>query len=91
MKYAWIAEHRDWFPIAVMCDVLRVSTSGYYASRDRTPGPRAQRQERIQQVVQQVHAESYGSMAAARSPRCWKPALTWSRRAATPWPLRCGN
>jgi putative transposase len=60
VKYAWIAQHRDSFPIAVMCDVLRVSTSGYYASRDRTPGPRAQRQERIQQAVQQVHAESYG-------------------------------
>lgn len=60
MKYAWIAQHRDSFPIAVMCDVLRVSTSGYYASQDRMPSPRAQRQERIQQAVQQVHAESHG-------------------------------
>ena len=60
MKYAWIAQHRDSFPSAVMCDVLRVSTSGYYASRDRMPSPRAQRQERIQQAVQQVHAESHG-------------------------------
>jgi len=60
VKYAWIAQHRDSFPIAVMCDVLRVSTSGYYASVDRMPGPRAQRQERIQQAVQQVHAESHG-------------------------------
>jgi len=40
--------------------VLRVSTSGYYASLDRTPSRRAQRHERIQQAVQQVHAESYG-------------------------------
>jgi putative transposase len=60
VKYAWIAQHRDSFPIAVMCDVLRVSTSGYYASRDRTPSPRALRQGRIQQAVQQVHAESHG-------------------------------
>ena len=60
MKYAWIAEHRDSFPVAVMCQVLRVSTSGYYASLVRMPSPRAQRHERIQQAVQQVHAESYG-------------------------------
>ncbi len=60
MKYAWIAEYRDSFPVAVMCQVLRVSTSGYYASLDRTPSPRAKRHARIQQAVRQVHAESYG-------------------------------
>ena len=60
MKYAWIAHHRDSFPVSVMCEVLRVSTSGYYASLDRTPSPRAQRHERIRQAVQQVHAESHG-------------------------------
>ena len=60
MKYVWISKHRDSFPVAVMCHVLRVSTSGYYASLDRTPSRRAQRHERIQQAVQQVHAESYG-------------------------------
>lgn len=60
MKYAWIHEHRDLFPVAVMCDVLRASTSGYYDSLRRQPGPRAKRQQRIQQAVRQVHAESYG-------------------------------
>lgn len=60
MKYAWIHEHRDSFPIAAMCDVLRVSTSGYYDSLQREPGPRAERHQRIQQAVRQVHAESYG-------------------------------
>ena len=61
MKYAWIHEHRDSFPIAVMCDVLRVSTSGYYDSLERQPGPRAKRHVLIQQAVQQVHAESHGN------------------------------
>ena len=60
MKYVWITQHRDSFPVAVMCDVLRVSTSGYYASLDREPSPRAQRHERIQQAVQHVHVESFG-------------------------------
>jgi putative transposase len=60
VKYAWIHQHRDLFPTAIMCDVLHVSTSGYYDSLRRQPGPRAERQQRIQQAVRQVHAESHG-------------------------------
>jgi putative transposase len=69
MKYAWITQHGDSFPIAVMCDVLEVSTSGYYASVDRAPSPRAQRRARIDAAVRQVHAAShgvYGSVKIAR-------------------------
>jgi putative transposase len=60
VKYAWINQHRDSFPVAVMCDVLNVSPSGYYDSIDRAPSNRQKRHERIQQAVEQVHAESYG-------------------------------
>ncbi len=60
MKYAWIKEHRDSFPVAIMCDVLKVSTSGYYASLDRVPSKRAIRHERIKQSVAAVHAQSHG-------------------------------
>ncbi len=56
MKYAWITEHRDLFPIAVMCKVLEVSSSGYYDSIDRPPSAKAERHERIKQAVVQVHA-----------------------------------
>lgn len=69
MKYAWICEHRDSFPVTVMCQVLDVSSAGYYAWRDRPPSPRAQRHAQIQQAVQQVHAQShgiYGSYKVAR-------------------------
>lgn len=66
MKYAWIHEHRDSFPIIVMCDVLRVSTSGYYDSLQHEPGPRAQRHQRIQQAVRHVHAESHGIYGSAK-------------------------
>ncbi len=60
MKYAWITDHRDSFPVSAMCDVLDVSSSGYYDSIDRPPSARAERHERIKQAVRQVHAESYG-------------------------------
>jgi putative transposase len=61
VKYAWIQEHRDSFPIAVMCDVLQVSASGYYDSLTREPSPRQQRHARIQKAVQQAHAASHGN------------------------------
>jgi putative transposase len=60
VKYAWIREHRDSFPVAVLCDVLEVSASGYYAWLDRPASPRAQRHDRMQADVQLLHAESYG-------------------------------
>lgn len=70
MKYAWIQEQLDSFPVAVMCDVLGVSRSGYYDSIDREPSARAQRQLRIQDSVRQVHAETneiYGSFKIAKA------------------------
>ena len=72
MKYAWIREHRDSFPIALMCHVLQVSRSGYYSSVKREPSPRAVRRTKIQQTVARLHSEShgiYGSVKIARQMR----------------------
>ncbi len=69
MKYAWITNHRDSFPVALMCERLNVSWSGYYHSIDRPASARAERHERIKQTVEQVHARShgiYGSQKVAR-------------------------
>jgi putative transposase len=60
VKYAWIAKHRDSYPVSALCDVLAVSTSGFYASIDRELSPRAQRRARIDAAVRQVHAASHG-------------------------------
>lgn len=72
MKYAWIHDHRDSFPVTVMCDVLNVSTSGYYDALQRPPSDRARRHERIRRAVRQVHGEShgiYGSVKVAEALR----------------------
>ena len=69
MKYAWIHEHCDSFPVAILCDTLAVSTSGYYESLTRKPGLRAERHQRIQQAVQQVHAESHGTYGSIKIAR----------------------
>lgn len=60
MKYAWIQQYRDSFPVKTMCELFGVSTSGYYESLGREPSKRSIRHERIRQSVARVHAESYG-------------------------------
>ena len=70
VKYAWIREQRDLFPVTALCKVLEVSPSGYYAWVDRPDSPRAQRRTRIRQAVRQVHAESHGISGS------WKIAVS---------------
>jgi len=60
VKHAWISQHRDSFPVGLLCEVLDVSKSGYYASTGREPSERAKRHERIKASVAQVHAQSHG-------------------------------
>lgn len=59
MKYAWITKHRDSFPVAVICELLNVSRSGYYDWLDRPLSPRACRTAKIRESVRQVFEEQH--------------------------------
>ena len=58
MRYAWIQEHTKTFPVAVMCRVLQVSTSGYYDWLGRKPSSQQQRREQIAQQAAHSYFES---------------------------------
>ena len=60
MRYRWISEHKQAYPITTTCRVLRVSTSGYCAARDRGPSKQPQRRERVHHAVQSVYDEYQG-------------------------------
>ncbi len=66
MRYAWIDQQRDSYPVGLLCRVLRVSRSGYYAWRGREPSPSAQRRQQIGQAVQQSHRDSHGTYGYRR-------------------------
>jgi putative transposase len=69
VKYAWITQHGERYPIALLCEILDVSKSGYYDSLERKPSHRAERRARIHAAVREVHAQSqaiYGSTKIAR-------------------------
>ena len=54
------------FPISTMCDVLGVSTSGYYAWMHRGPSARDRRDEELTEMIEQIHEESYGTYGSPR-------------------------
>lgn len=60
MRYAWIKEHRDSWPLSRMCSALRVSRSSYYNWNTRIPSPRDQGHERIEKLVLESHSSSHG-------------------------------
>lgn len=69
MKHAWIHKYRDSFPIALMCDLLEISRSGYYSLVGREPSPRAVRSQTIRQTVKRLHDESHGIYGSAKITR----------------------
>jgi transposase InsO family protein len=58
VKYAWIKEHAQEFPIAVMCKVLKVSDSGYYGNLVRPPSAAGQRRRHIAQAAAKFYFQS---------------------------------
>jgi hypothetical protein len=60
VKYAWIQEHQDSYPVQTMYCLLGVSRSGFYKWLDATPSPRAIRSETIEATVCRVFEASRG-------------------------------
>lgn len=64
MRFAFISQHESTWPVTLMCQVLEVSRSGYYAWKNRPNSKQAERRARMTKMIQIVHAESrqtYGS------------------------------
>jgi transposase InsO family protein len=64
VKYQFITDHREEFEITVMCRVLAVSRSGYYAWRKRPTSARKMADQELSQQIKEIHQQSrqtYGS------------------------------
>jgi transposase InsO family protein len=66
MRFQWISQHRREFEVRMMCDALHVSRSGYYAWVDRPLSRRQQRQEQLVEQIRQVHEQSQGTYGSPR-------------------------
>jgi len=66
LRYAVITRHRGEFEVRLMCRVLEVSPSGYYASRKRPSSWHALIDEILMARVKIIHAESNETYGAPR-------------------------
>lgn len=64
MRYRFIRDHSTQYPVTLLCHVLQVARSGYYAWRRCPQSVRAQEDQRLLAAIQTVHKASkqtYGS------------------------------
>jgi transposase InsO family protein len=62
--FSFIEQHREVWPVAVMCETLGVSPQGFYAWRSRPQSEQQQRRDALLVEIRAVHAEvkeRYGS------------------------------
>lgn len=55
MKSAFIQRHRDQFPVAVLCEVLMVSRSGFYSWQRRGLSVTRRRRQQLTEQIQEIH------------------------------------
>lgn len=66
MRFCFIEEHQRVYPVRVMCRVLKVSPSGYYAWRSRPRSRRSREDRRLQVLIRAIHRRSRCSYGAPR-------------------------
>jgi len=66
VRYQFIEAHRPEWPTRLMCQVLGVSTGGYYQWRRRPPGAGQERRESLVAAIEVIHREVKGRYGSPR-------------------------
>jgi putative transposase len=66
VRFAFIDEEKAKWPIEVLCEVLGVSRSGFYAWRERPPSPRTLDDERLVTDIKAAHKIGRGAYGSPR-------------------------
>jgi len=66
VRFQFIDDHREAFPVSRMCKVLDVSRSGYYAWRGRSPSEREMANRELYKKIKDVYDTSHGTYGSPR-------------------------
>lgn len=72
MKFRFIEAEKERHDVRMMCSVLHVSRSGFYAWQGRGPSHRDREDERLKKRIREVHEKSRGSYGSPRVQRILK-------------------
>jgi putative transposase len=70
VKFAFVRDHRQRWPVGMICRVLKVSRSGFYAWHKRRPCARDRRREQLLRKIRLMHQKNrqlYGSPRVHRA------------------------
>lgn len=70
MRFAFVKAHRTRWPVQIICRVLKVARSGFYAWLKRNPSARQIRQQKLLEKIKAKHLENrelYGSPRVHRA------------------------
>jgi putative transposase len=88
MTFRFIRDHREDFPVRLMCRVLDVSSSGFYHWLHRPESPRAAENRVLVEKIQAIHPNPPSSAAGpTAAPGCMPASRTRATgSAAIGWP-----
>ena len=66
MIFRFVSNHQSEFPISLMCRVLAVSRSGYYAWLNHPESKKNQDDKALSQEISEIHRESFGTYGSPR-------------------------
>ena len=66
MRFRFIEDRRADYPVTILCDVLGVSTAGYYAWRSRPESERSAANRELVDDIKQVHRDACGRYGSPR-------------------------
>ena len=66
MRFQFIDDYRDQFPVQLMCKVLKVSRSGYYAWRTRPVSAREMANQKLYVLIKAVYDAYEGLYGSPR-------------------------
>jgi len=69
MRFRFIAAEKANYPVRVLCRVLQVTRSGFYAWLGRRPSSRAAANDRLQVAIRAAHRQSRGTYGSPRVQR----------------------
>ncbi|MFD1336969.1 IS3 family transposase, partial [Oceanobacillus iheyensis] len=69
MRYQFIYSHQDEYPVVRMCEILRVSRSGYYnwlSNQEKEASDREKKREELKRKISQSFHNSFGTYGSPR-------------------------